>query len=159
MNGPPTTLGLWHDEPSLEIANTLSSRSLIGQLGIEFTDVDEGSLTARMPVDQRTHQPTGVLHGGASVALAETLASWAATFTVDHREASCVGMEINANHLRAVTSGWVTGVARPLALGRRTQVWEVRITDEAGSLVCISRCTMAVLPRPSGTAPGRGGAA
>lgn len=159
MSPTSTTLGIWHDVPSLEIANTLSSRSLIGQLGIEFTDVDEDSLTARMPVDLRTHQPAGVLHGGASVALAESLASWAATFTVDPRQASCVGMEINANHLRPVTSGWVTGVARPVALGRRTQVWEVRITDEAGSLVCISRCTMAVLAMPSGPALGLGGRA
>ena len=122
MSSAPTTFGIWHVVPSLEMANTLSSRSLIGRLGIEFTDVDEGSLTARMPVDPRTHQPAGVLHGGASVVLAETLASWAATFTVDRGTASCLGMEINANHLRPVTSGWVTGVARPVALGRRTKV-------------------------------------
>ncbi len=157
MSSAPTTFGIWHVVPSLEMANTLSSRSLIGRLGIEFTDVDEGSLTARMPVDPRTHQPAGVLHGGASVVLAETLASWAATFTVDRGTASCVGMEINANHLRPVTSGWVTGVARPVALGRRTQVWEIRITDEADSLVCISRCTIAVLPQAQPTR-GLGGA-
>jgi 1,4-dihydroxy-2-naphthoyl-CoA hydrolase len=104
-------------------------------------------LTARMPVDGRTLQPMGVLHGGASVALAETLASFAATFTVDHEQVSCVGREINANHLRSVTSGWVTGVARPIALGRRAQVWEVRITDVEDTLVCVSRCTFAVIPR------------
>ena len=137
---------IWNDVPSLETANLLSTRSLIGHLGIEFLEVGEDWLVARMPVDDRTRQPVGILHGGASVVLAETLASCAATFTVDREQASCVGMEINANHIRPVTSGWVTGVVRPIALGRRTQVWEVRITDEGGKLVCVSRCTMAVIP-------------
>ncbi|MFL6132738.1 MAG: hotdog fold thioesterase, partial [Nocardioidaceae bacterium] len=86
-------------------------------------------------------------HGGASVLLAETLASCAATFVVDQERCYCVGMEINANHLRPAMTGWVTGIARPIALGRRTQVWEIRITDEANKLVCISRCTMAVIER------------
>ncbi len=140
---------IWTDVPSLETANDLSTRSLIGHLGIEFLEVGEDWLVARMPVDDRTRQPIGILHGGASVVLAETLASCAATFTVDGERASCVGMEINANHIRPVTSGWVTGVARPIALGRRTQVWEVRITDEGGKLVCVSRCTMAVIPTPA----------
>ncbi len=140
---------IWNDVPSLEIANDLSTRSLIGHLGIEFLEVGEDWLVARMPVDDRTRQPVGILHGGASVVLAETLASCAATFTVDGERASCVGMEINANHIRPVTSGWVTGVVRPIALGRRTQVWEVRITDEGGKLVCVSRCTMAVIPTPA----------
>jgi 1,4-dihydroxy-2-naphthoyl-CoA hydrolase len=137
---------IWNQPPSLELANRLSEGCLIGHLGIEFVEVGAAHLTARMPVDERTRTPVGVLHGGASVALAETLASWAATFTVDHESASCAGMEINANHVRSVTSGWVTGVASPVALRRRTQVWEVRVTDEAGELVCISRCTMAVIP-------------
>ena len=140
-----TTTAIWHTEPSLERANELSAASLIGHLGIELTEVGADHLTARMPVDARTLQLAGVLHGGASVALAETLASWAATFVVDPERAYCVDMEINANHLRPVMSGAVTGVARPVALGRRTQVWEVRITDDAGKLVCISRCTMAVV--------------
>jgi 1,4-dihydroxy-2-naphthoyl-CoA hydrolase len=140
---------IWHEIPSLETANELSSRCLISHLGIEFLEVGEDYLVARMPVDERTRQPFGVLHGGASVALAETLASWAATFTVDPKRAYCVGMEINANHIRPVTSGWVKGIVRPLALGRRTQVWEIRITDDGDRLVCISRCTMAVLPTPT----------
>jgi 1,4-dihydroxy-2-naphthoyl-CoA hydrolase len=135
----------WHEPPSVSTANELSARSLIGHLGIEFLEIGEDHLIARMPVDDRTRQPYGVLHGGASVALAETLASWAATLTVDRDQAQCVGMEINANHLRPVTSGWVTGVVRPIALGRRTQVWEVRISDEQDRLVCVSRCTMAVI--------------
>jgi 1,4-dihydroxy-2-naphthoyl-CoA hydrolase len=102
-----------------------------------------------MPVDQRTRQPAGVLHGGASVALAETLASWAATFCVDPARHHCVGIEINANHLRPVAEGWVTGSARPVSLGRTIQVWEVRISNEQGKLVCVSRVTMAVLSVPS----------
>ena len=139
---------IWHDLPSLALANELSAQSLIGHLGIEFVEVGDDYLVARMPVDVRTRQPIGVLHGGSSVALAETLASWASVFTVDHEQATCFGMEINANHLRSVTTGWVTGVARPIALGRRTQVWEIRITDDDGRLTCISRCTMAVVPTP-----------
>jgi 1,4-dihydroxy-2-naphthoyl-CoA hydrolase len=144
--GPPR---IWIDAPSLATANEMSSGSLISHLGIEFVEVGEDYLVARMPVDDRTRQPLGVLHGGASVALAETLASWAGTFTVDPDRGYCAGTEINANHIRPVTSGWVTGVARPLALGRRTQVWEVRITDDGGKLVCVSRCTMAVIPTPT----------
>lgn len=135
---------IWHAQPSLETANARSADSLIGHLGIEFIEVGPDRLIATMPVDERTCQPLGVLHGGASVALAETLASWAATFTVDADLAYCVGMEINANHLRPVTSGRVTGVASPVALGRSTQVWEVRISDSAGRLACIARCTIAV---------------
>ncbi len=140
---------IWNDVPSLETVNELSARSLIGHLGIELVELGEDYLVARMPVDDRTRQPAGILHGGASVALAETLASCAATFTVDPDRASCVGMEINANHIRPVTSGWVTGVVSPISLGRRTQVWEVRITNDAGKLVCVSRCTMAVIPTPA----------
>jgi 1,4-dihydroxy-2-naphthoyl-CoA hydrolase len=140
--GSPVT---WIEPPSAATANELSAQSLIGHLGIEVLELGEDHLVARMPVDERTRQPYGVLHGGASVALAETLASWAATLTVDRSQFRCVGIEINANHLRPVTSGWVTGVARPLALGRRTQVWEVRISDEEDRLVCVSRCTMAVI--------------
>ena len=140
-----TAVKIWHGEPSLEFANQRSAGSVISHLGIELTEVGADHLTAGMPVDARTLQPAGVLHGGASVLLAETLASWAATFVVDPERAYCVGMEINANHLRPVMTGTVTGVARPVALGRRTQVWEIRITDEADKLVCISRCTMAVV--------------
>jgi uncharacterized protein (TIGR00369 family) len=147
MTIAPPAAQIWKTRLSLAQMNELSAASLIGLLGIEFVETGEDFLVARMPVDDRTRQPVGVLHGGASVTLAETLASWAATLTVDPDEARCFGMEINANHLRPVTAGWVTGVARPVALGRRTQVWEVRITDEDGQLVCISRCTMAVVAR------------
>ncbi|WP_109507543.1 hotdog fold thioesterase [Nocardioides speluncae] len=153
MNVAQSTERIWKDVPSLSSANELSRRSLIGHLGIEFVEVGEDYLKARMPVDDRTRQPLGLLHGGASVALAETLTSWAATLTVDPNEATCVGMEINANHLRPASSGWVTGTARPIALGRRTQVWEVRISDDEGQLICVSRCTMAVIRRPTSGDP------
>jgi uncharacterized protein (TIGR00369 family) len=138
---------IWHGTPDLDRANRLSAGSAIGHLGIEFVEHGPEHLTGRMPVDRRTRQPFGILHGGASVLLAESLVSCAATFVAAPGKA-CVGMEINANHLRPVTSGWVTGTARPISLGRRSQVWEVRIVDDAGKLVCISRCTMAVIEAP-----------
>jgi uncharacterized protein (TIGR00369 family) len=139
-----TTTAVWHGTPDLDLANTMAAGNAIGHLGIELTEVGDDFLVGRMPVDHRTRQPFGILHGGASVLLAETLVSSAATFVVPPGQAA-VGMEINANHLRPVSSGWVTGTARPVSLGRRTQVWEVRIVDGDDRLVCISRCTMAVV--------------
>jgi len=124
---------------------SVTQGTLMQTLGIEFLEAGDDWLKGRMPVDERTHQPFGVLHGGASVALAETLASWAGTCAVG-AESICVGMEINANHVRPVSSGWVYGVARPEAMGRTTQVWSIRITDEQDRLICISRMTLAVVP-------------
>ena len=146
---PPTAprSTIWHGRPDLRRANEASAGSAIGHLGIEFTELGANHLIGRMPVDSRTRQPFGILHGGASVMLAETLVSCAATSVAAPGKA-CVGMEINANHLRPVTSGWVTGTARPISLGRRSQVWEVRIVDGNDKLVCISRCTMAVIEAP-----------
>lgn len=115
-------------------------------LGIEFVDCGEDWISARMPVDHRTHQPFGRLHGGASVALAETIGSMAGSMVIDPEGLACVGMEINANHLRPVRDGWVYATARPEALGRSTHVWSIRIVDEADKLVCISRLTLAVIP-------------
>jgi uncharacterized protein (TIGR00369 family) len=143
----PETDMIWQGRPDLDHANEMSAGSAIGHLGIEFTELGTSYLVGRMPVDERTRQPFGILHGGASVLLAESLVSCAATFVVAAGQAA-VGMEINANHLRPVTSGWVTGTARPISLGRRTQVWEVRIVDGNDKLVCISRCTMAVIDPP-----------
>ncbi|RXZ68759.1 hotdog fold thioesterase [Agromyces albus] len=142
-------MSIWFGEPSIEWANSRGEHALIRALGIEMTDLGDDVLRGRMPVDHRTRQPGGVLHGGASVAFAETLASWGSSFTVDPALNYCVGMEINANHIRPVAEGWVYGEARPIARGRTTQVWEIRITDAAGKLVCISRCTLAVLSTPS----------
>ena len=140
----PTTAAIWRDRPDLDRANRMSAGCAIGHLGIELTEIGAHHLIGRMPVDRRTRQPFGILHGGATVLLAETLVSCAATFVAAPGTA-CVGMEINANHLRPVTSGWVTGTAQPVSLGRRSQVWEVRIVDDDDKLVCISRCTMAVI--------------
>jgi 1,4-dihydroxy-2-naphthoyl-CoA hydrolase len=116
-------------------------------LGIEFTELGADYLRGRMPVDDRTRQPFGILHGGASVALAETLGSTAAGLVVDPDKFRVVGQEINANHVRAISDGFVIGTARPLHLGRRSHVWEIRIVDEQDRLVCISRITMFVMEK------------
>jgi len=142
-------MAIWFGEVPLEAVQERNRGTLVEALGIELVARGDDFLTGRMPVDQRTHQPAHVLHGGASVALAETLASWVATFAVDREKHHCVGLEINANHVRSVASGWVTGTARPVHLGRSTQIWEVRIVDEQDRLVCISRITMAVLATPT----------
>lgn len=142
-------VSIWFGSPTVEDANSRRAGTMIEHLDIEFVELTDDMLAARMPVDARTRQPAGVLHGGASVVLAETLASWAATFAVDRDKFHCVGMEINANHLRPVPDGFVRGEARPIQIGRTTQVWEIRITNDEGKLACISRCTMAVLPVPS----------
>jgi 1,4-dihydroxy-2-naphthoyl-CoA hydrolase len=125
---------------------------IVARIGIELIEFGGDYLKGRMPVDDRTHQPFGLLHGGASVVLAETLASMASYATVDPAKKMCVGLEINANHLRGVTSGWVTGIARPIHLGRTTQVWDIRLTDDTGRPTCISRCTMAVIDAPAAKA-------
>lgn len=125
--------------------------SLPLHLGIEFTQIGPDFLRGRMPVDDRTRQPFGILHGGASVALAETLGSTAAGLVVDPDKYRVVGQEINANHVRAVTDGFVIGTARPLHVGKRSHVWEIRIADEQERLVCISRITMFVMERPAGS--------
>ena len=124
--------------------NQLGKNSLAEHLGIRITEVGSDFIEATMPVDHRTHQPFGLLHGGASATLAETLGSIGAYHCIDENKA-CVGLEINANHIRAVRSGWVTGRAMPLHLGRTTHVWEIRITDDLGDLTCIARLTMMIL--------------
>lgn len=122
-----------------------TKNTLIEALGIEITLLEKGRVEATMPVDGRTRQPFGLLHGGASVALAETVASVGAYQLVDHETESVAGLEINANHIRGIREGMVKAVATVLHQGRTTQVWDIRITDEQGKPVCISRCTMAVL--------------
>jgi 1,4-dihydroxy-2-naphthoyl-CoA hydrolase len=137
---------IWKQDTDLARLNGWSQNTLMEALGIRMTAVGDDWLQGTMPVDRRTHQPYGLLHGGASVALAETLGSTAAMLTLDAEKERAVGLDINANHMRGVLSGTVTGTARPLHIGRSTQVWEIRIEDEAGKLVCISRLTMAVVP-------------
>ncbi len=129
-------------------ANAKNAGVMVGHVGIELLEFGDDWLKGRMPVDVRTFQPFGVLHGGASVVLAETLASWGGLATVDPTKFYCVGMEINANHIRPATEGFVYGVATAESIGRTTQVWTTRITNEEGKLVCISRMTLAVVPRP-----------
>ena len=124
-----------------------SLRTLAHSLGIEITELRKDLVKATMPVDERTVQIHGILHGGASVALAETLASIGASAQVDLEKEYVVGLEINANHIRAVKSGKVVGESRPLHVGRRTQVWQTEVKDEAGKLVSVSRCTLAVMAR------------
>jgi uncharacterized protein (TIGR00369 family) len=130
----------------LDAINTRSHGSLVEHLGIVITAAGKDWLRGTMPVDRRTLQPYGLLHGGASVALAETLGSIAGNLCVDPEAQTVVGLEINANHLRAARSGTVTGTARALHVGRSTQVWEIRIEDDAGKPVCVSRLTLAVVP-------------
>ena len=132
------------DLPAL---NQISENTLVAYLGIEFTAVGPDYLTARMPVDQRTVQPFGILHGGASVVLAESLGSMASACCIDLEKYAAVGLEVNANHLRAVTAGYVYGTARPIHLGNRTHVWDIRIEDEKQRPVCISRLTMMIIEK------------
>lgn len=132
--------------PPLEPMTALGEGAMPGHLGIEFVECGDDWISARMPVDQRTQQPFKRLHGGASVALAETIGSVAASFCIDREKFVAVGMEINANHIRPAYSGWVHAKANPESVGRTTQVWSIRITDEADKLVCISRLTVAVIP-------------
>jgi 1,4-dihydroxy-2-naphthoyl-CoA hydrolase len=132
-------------KPDLVALTTIGANSMPGLLGIEFTEIGDDWLAARMPVDQRTLQPFGRLHGGASVALAETVASMGGGMTVDLAKQTAVGMEINANHIRPAMSGHVTAVAKAESIGRTTQIWTIRITDDAGKLVCLSRITLAVI--------------
>ncbi len=139
-------MAIWYQEPTLEKISDIARGTLVEHIGIEYLEIGEDSIRGRMPVDHRTVQPYGILHGGASVVLAETLGSVSANHCVDRTKERCVGIEINANHVRPVSSGYVYGVAKPVHIGRKTQVWEIRITDEKGSLVCISRITLAVTP-------------
>lgn len=140
-------MSIWFRQLSLDELNHKTQNNMCGHLAMEFTEIGPEHLSARMPVDSRTTQPAGLLHGGASVALAETLGSFAAYLCVDPHSKACVGQEINANHLRAVRNGWVTGTARPLHIGARSQVWDIRIRNESDALVCVSRLTVAVVDK------------
>jgi 1,4-dihydroxy-2-naphthoyl-CoA hydrolase len=140
-------MSIWRASITPEALTERGRRSLSGYLGIRIVEVGPDFLRATMPVNEHTQQPFGVLHGGASVALAETLGSLASMMCVDAQQSMCVGQEINANHLRAVSSGLVTAIARPFHLGGRSHVWHIEIRDEQQRLVCVSRLTMAVIER------------
>jgi 1,4-dihydroxy-2-naphthoyl-CoA hydrolase len=149
-------VSIWKQTADIERVNGWNAGSMVEHLGMRITEIGDDFVRGTMPVDARTRQPFGLLHGGASVALAESLGSLAGNLCLDAAKEMAVGLDINANHVRAVTAGVVTGTARPLHLGRSTQVWEIRIEDEAGKLVCISRLTLAVVPRQSPTAEAGG---
>jgi len=139
-------MSIWKQQHGLDAIDRWSENTMMRAIGIRITEIGEDFLRGTMPVDARTHQPYGILHGGASVALAETLGSTGAMLCCEDGFAA-VGLEINANHLRAVRGGTVTGTARPLHIGRSTQVWEIRIENESGQPTCVSRLTMAVVPQ------------
>lgn len=139
---------IWHDlNVSLDALNELSAGTIAATLGIEFTEIGQNHLRATMPVDARTRQPYGLLHGGASTTLAETLGSIASAMVIDRETQLCVGISINANHIRSVREGFVHGMATPLHLGSSTHVWEIRIFDDDHNLICASRLTVAILEK------------
>ncbi len=138
----------WNKRPiSINQLNLLSPNTLAELIGIQFTEITDTCLKATMPVDSRTHQPYGLLHGGASAALAETIGSVASAITIDPEKQMCVGIEINCNHLRGVKEGFVTATVMPLHIGATTHVWDIKITDPKDRLVCVSRLTVAVLKK------------
>jgi 1,4-dihydroxy-2-naphthoyl-CoA hydrolase len=141
-------MSIWRIPTTVEQLQGHARNTLAETIGIQVTEIGPDYLRATMPVNTRTHQPMGVLHGGASAALAETVGSLAANLCVDQRLYICLGQEINANHIRPATSGIVTATARPYHIGKRSQVWSIEIRDEQEKLVCVSRLTMAVVDKP-----------
>ncbi|AHI28931.1 hotdog fold thioesterase [Marinobacter similis] len=142
-------MAIWTRTPNLESFMESSKNTAVGHMGIEYLEVGDDYVKGRMPVDERTVQPFGILHGGASVLLAETLGSMAANCCLKNPDTVAVGLDINANHLRPVSKGWVYGTATALHIGSTTQVWEIRLENEEGKPTCISRLTMAVTKLPS----------
>lgn len=139
---------IWNKEINLEELNKINP-SIVKLLDIKFTGWDDNSLTATMPVNENTHQPYGILHGGASVVLAESVGSFASMLVIDQSKYFAVGLEVNANHLRPVMSGIVTAVCTPVHLGGKTHVWDIKISNEEGKMVCISRLTTAIIDKPA----------
>ncbi|MGO1499962.1 MAG: hotdog fold thioesterase [Marinobacter sp.] len=141
-------MAIWTVKPDLENLAKASVNTAVSHMGIEYTEIGDDFVRGRMPVDERTIQPFGILHGGSSVVLAETLGSMAANCCLKDPNTVAVGLDINANHIRPAAKGWVYGTAKPVHIGSATQVWEIRIENDAGKLICISRLTMAVTKRP-----------
>jgi 1,4-dihydroxy-2-naphthoyl-CoA hydrolase len=140
-------MAIWFANTTIESLSARARNTLVEHIGIEYTEIGDDYIKARMPVDYRTVQPARILHGGASVVLAETLGSVAANQSLDPDQQMAVGLEINANHVRSASEGFVTGTVRALHIGRSTQIWEIHIRDDQERLVCISRITMAILDR------------
>ncbi|MBF0119329.1 MAG: hotdog fold thioesterase [Desulfobacterales bacterium] len=136
---------IWQRDVTIQDLQAKAKGTLLENIGIEFLEIGDDFIKARMPVDSRTIQPYGILHGGASVSLAETLGSVAGSLSIDNSKERCVGLEINANHIHPVNSGFVCGIVKPMHIGKMTQIWEIKIHDEKNKLICISRITMAVL--------------
>lgn len=142
-------MSIWFDKKITVETLPVYPATMAQHLGIEWVSIGADSLQMRMPVDERTHQPYGLLHGGASCALAETAGSIGSHLVIDTDKFYCVGMEINANHVRGIKSGYVTAAAQPVHIGSTTHVWDIRITDDSGNLICISRLTVAILKKSS----------
>jgi 1,4-dihydroxy-2-naphthoyl-CoA hydrolase len=139
---------IWFEKDlTIEQLSGFGPGTIAEHLGIEWVELGDDFLKARMQVDHRTRQPYGLLHGGASCVLAETIGSVGSAMVVDHNKLVCVGLEINANHIRSARNGYVTGIGRPLHLGLNTHVWDIRIYDELGKMICVSRLTVAVIPK------------
>jgi 1,4-dihydroxy-2-naphthoyl-CoA hydrolase len=138
---------LFDKKTNVKQLQEISKNTMVEHLGIEFIEVGRDFIIAKMPVDHRTVQPMGLLHGGASVALAETLGSIASSMIVDINKHACVGLEINANHIKSANEGFVTGKASPIHLGRKTHVWDIKITDGNDRLICVSRLTVAIIEK------------
>lgn len=137
---------IWFGQADVEVINNRPKNHIGALLGIEFTEIGDDYIKARMPVDARTHQPYGILHGGASVVLAETIGSIASSLVIDQEKYMAVGQEVNANHLRPVKQGFVTGICTPIHIGAKTHVWDIKMYDDHGKMNCISRLTVAVVP-------------
>lgn len=138
---------IWSREYTVEELNGRPKGHIGELIGIEFTEITEDSISAKMPVNERTHQPYGILHGGASVVLAESLGSVASNMIIDSDKYIGVGLEVNANHLRPVKSGFVTGICKPIHIGGKTHVWDIKLYDDRGKMNCVSRLTVAIIPK------------
>lgn len=138
---------IWFGEADIDAINNRPKNHIGALLGIEFTEIGDDFIKARMPVDARTHQPYGILHGGASVVLAETIGSIASSLLIDPEKYMAVGLEVNANHLRPVKQGFVTGICTPIHIGAKTHVWDIKMYDDRGKMNCVSRLTVAVVPK------------
>ncbi len=138
---------IWSRDYTVEELNGRPKGHIGELIGIEFTEITEDSISARMPVNEKTHQPYGILHGGASVVLAESLGSVASNMIIDSNKYIGVGLEVNANHLRPVKSGFVTGICKPIHIGGKTHVWDIRLYDDRGKTNCVSRLTVAIIPK------------
>lgn len=138
---------MWKNDVSIEKINEMCSNTIHDALGIKITEKGDDYLKGTMPVDSRTVQPMRILHGGANVVLAESLGSISSLMIIDQNEEICVGLDINANHIRSAKSGIVTGIVKPISIGRKIHVWEIKITDEEEKLTCVSRLTVSILPK------------